>query len=49
MPKQTNDKQINPIICFMFGCVTGDLFATPDFSNSGCGENRRESPSDVHV
>jgi len=36
---------------FIFGRVTGGrvLLATPDSSNGKCGENGRESPSDVHV
>jgi hypothetical protein len=42
-------KVTSGLMAFMFACVTGDLLATPDFSNSGCGENVREFPSDVQV
>jgi hypothetical protein len=34
---------------FMFGRVTGGLFAASHFLNGRCGENGRESPSDVYL
>jgi hypothetical protein len=42
---------MNSLMDFVFGRVTGGQVSlvTPDSSNGKCGENGRESPSDVHV